>query len=474
VGGDGPFRVAVIGRVPPTPSRSRAIAAVLLRTGLSLKIVKPGEAQILLIDGDEPADTPLHTPRIHLAREEWERGSFPYRGLLTQVLAHFRHDPQDPLAPYLHTGEETRLRLDLPSLAAANFAGWEEDGHPTDEHGRYPASESVAHHAGLLDRPWLDELCHSLGRSLCRVAGVENPRRASRWFFCASFDIDSAGMFAGRAAARNLRAIGRDRPAALLRAIGACIASRISLLPDPHLKLRELGEALEGLEIPATFFLQSLKAHCLDSYGRPFSPALTRQIQSLSRSGYHDIGLHSSYATRDREPAFLAEQWRHLRRAAKPRIKAVHRAHYLRIPHNGEYGIGPESRIVDSSMAFGEHEGFRRGTAYPFRLPNGAVEMPPSSMDTTFRYFRGLDPGEALDINRAIMARVSRTGGAFVPIWHPNQMEELLFPGWTDGVWDTIRAGKSAGARFAPLAHTARRLQRRADQYESDMETPAR
>lgn len=456
---------------PLAPPERRAVAALLLRTGLPITIAPPAEAECALLFGNGNA---FHKPAVALPLSSGDSEGPLWRGELWKLLTHLRTSGDEAtLEPYSSdAGEKTTVSIDLLRLTRAALEGWEEKDSERDEHGRPAPAACMAGKLHVLHRPWLDEVAWALGDLLLKAAGRDRAGVRVPWYFCATFDIDSAGMFANRrAAARNVLEILKRRGVVKgSEALWRAARCAIRIARDPQLPIREIAEALEGLEVPATFLVQTHRTHRMDNYTLSQSRALRAELEIVARNRYHEIGLHSSYATRDRSADFFRAQWRALKKHGTPHPTRVHRAHYLRTPDRAAYPPPPERRDwVDSSLAFGAKEGFRRGTAWPWRPQEGMIELAPCAMDSTLRHHGKLDAEEAFQRQMELMRRVQHTGGAFVGVWHPHNMEEFLWPGWSDVLWDITREAKKRGAICQSLARTARELQHQADKLEREM-----
>ncbi len=411
-----------------------ALAAVLLRTGVGLRVVPKGEAEVVLRWGSPPEAPPavptLVVPRAPRGRWESEAG---------RVFV----DLADG---------------DLPTAAGAILSGKDEARVAADAHGRPAPRGAFAARHGLLDTPFVDTASRRMGIRLASLVPRPLPRPSSL-SVALTFDIDSAGLFSGwRARARAFRTNRLAARRGFLPRLGSMAATMAGLRKDPHLAIRELAEALEGLDTPATFFVQARRAHRLDNYTLRTARGLAREVHGISRNGFHAIGLHSSYATADQPPRFLREQWRELARCLGRRhVAPVHRSHYLRfLKPDGELSIGHPGPVIDSSLAYGAVEGFRRGTAIPFLLGGRILEAPPSIMDSTLLFHRKDDPGSALGKFQRHLEAVREAGGVFIPIWHPHLLNGLEYPGWRDVLYDLVYDARAAGHSFQLLADAVR------------------
>lgn len=362
---------------------------------------------------------------------------------------------------FQHDTNGARCEYDLFEAALWIIDRMEERGSDAcDEHGRFPHTASILHEEGLLDEPVVDRIAFALGEELARFGGYRDRPNASvlhdgaPFAVAVSLDIDSAGMFGGAAALRNLRAAAAQ--GRLLRALGAAAVSLPLPRYDPHLQLHTLGALLEGLGIRGSIFVQTHRWHRLDNYILRKGSLLARRILAMEEAG-HEIGLHSSYAT-EGQPARIEEQWTRLRDAV-PGAVPIHRAHYLR------FGIEPAAGgVVDSSIGYGSACGFRMGTALPLPLAEGAMEVPPCAMDSTLRFHERLDPERATERMIGLLDRVHRTGGVFTPVWHPHNLEPILWPGWIAAMTDTLAEARRRGACFERISVLA---QRAASAHES-------
>jgi hypothetical protein len=254
-----------------------------------------------------------------------------------------------------------------------------------------------------------------------------------------SWDIDSAGMFRHGAARGSVRRVLSERTAgeALRTALRAC-AFFLGIGSDPHDNLDEIGDRLGEAGVRCMFFVQAVRAHRLDDYGLRHAPQLVRAVRRLRERG-HTIGLHSSYATIERETDFL----RHQRRIAMRLVGGEmthHRSHYLRTGSRADWKRLAHAGIrTDWTPGFSEREGFRLGTAHPVtpwderaEKPLPLTVIPLTAMDVTLRYHRKFTPQEATQRIEDLKKECRIAGGEFTLLWHPHNLEPTLWWGWKD------------------------------------------
>lgn len=459
-----PLRLALHGG-PATP---RQWASLLARTGVELEPVPPAEAEILLSHGPWP-DAPASLPLVEIPRWAPSGGEARWREDFLPILTALARSPDHWLEESLRRHSPSRLVLGADLLALTNgvLAGWAEPPDALDAHGRPAPVASLLHRAGALDIPVVDAAARQLGALLCRL--LSRPFNAPVWHCLPTLDIDSAGLFGRRAFPSYLRRLMAERPAAAAPFFFDAVRTRLAILKDPHCRARQVGEVLEGLGFPAAIFVQTHRWHPLDNYDLAASKELVADLLAVRRNRFHQVGLHSSYQTLQEGGRAFHRQWRQLARIVGP-PHAVHRSHYLRFPAREAWSAPAGHSYVDTSLGFGSAEGFRRGTAHPFPLPGGAIELPPVVMDSTLIHHRRLTVEGAWDRCVALMDQVARHGGAFVPIWHPNNMDNYLFPGWAELFYDLLREAGRRGARKGVFTATAHALYLRQTRLESLIE----
>lgn len=448
-------RLAVTGDL--TAWDRKALVSLLCRSGVSWRLVPFADAEVIVCYG-EPDCSPFEDRVcVHIPRSRLERGSASWREEYGKFLNAFDEDGLFSFVRIRRRESKVRLKFDLAGVVAGVLAGWDEEPTSLDEHDRFHPRDYSEKRASLLSFPIADIAARGLGESIYAMLG--RPLPPPVWTVSASFDVDSPGMFHGLNLVRNARLVLRYHRENLIKAFSEGARSKMGLLVDPHVRLRTLGEALEGLGIPATFLVQTHRLHKLDNYHIGRSRALRRQVDAIMANEYHEVGLHSSYATRYGNVKTFLRQWKRLHHSFGKGISNVHRAHYLRTPEAMNYPAPRQGEMmVDSSLGFGQLPGFRRGTAYPFIANETVLELAPTVMDSTYIFWLRYTPSRTHEEVLKLMERVRRTGGAFVMVWHPHLMEDILFRGRLDSFYDIIYEAKRRGAQFRSLADAARSL----------------
>ncbi len=340
---------------------------------------------------------------------------------------------------------------DVIAAAAWWLAGLQE--HATaerDRHGRFPYAASLQARFGRAPggplRPAVDAYRRLLASALRPLgeAVAERTWKGKPWAVALTHDLDAVRT-------RRLRSFvgdtARGHPvAALRRAVGEDVRWRSVLdlraLADRH-GVRSTWFVKPGAWAPEDV------AHRLDDRYCTF-------LRQLEADG-HEVGWHPGYGAHDHAGRLAVERDRlahalghaprlartHFLRWAEPTTPRLLRAHGVEI---------------DSTLGFSHHEGFRRGTALPFRLydvPADHVadlwEVPLAVMDTTLSEHRALGLDALADALRAVLDAARQSGGCAVVLWH-NDMGEG--PAWRERLHaldQSIGRALRDGAAVGPL-----------------------
>lgn len=337
-------------------------------------------------------------------------------------------DGSQPFAGFRADGTVV-FYADIIATAFFMLSRWEETVVPTrDEHGRFPATASVAYKQGFLDRPIVDEYALILREWLKALLPGWQPKPRA-FSVKLSHDVDHIRRFPHWYAA--VRTFGgdllkrRSPGLAWQTGIGAVFADQ-----DPYLQgIRFLAELSHehGLGNDAFYFMADEPGSPDNRYDVT-SPLVRQCIEDLREQGF-EIGFHAGYDTfNDLER--LAEE--------KARLDAVlgetrygGRQHYVRfqVPntwrHWEQVGLS-----YDSTMTYADHEGFRCGTCHPFRPfdveQNRELDLwewPLIVMDGTLHDYRGLTPEQSEARILKLARRCKQVEGTFTLLWHNSSLD---------------------------------------------------
>jgi len=313
-----------------------------------------------------------------------------------------------------------------------------------DEHGRFPASASVASRQGFLEAPVVNQYAEVLWAALRKLwPRLRRPRRTySLWV---SHDVDSP-FFVYRPGRAGLAALGlkgvvgdlvkrRDHRLAARRA-GAIRSTLVKgAQGDPHFNLARVMDADEAFDLAATFFVMAGGG---GPFGAPYSLG-DRDIRALLREMSvrgHSIGLHASYESAE-DLGALRREWRTLRSTLTAegvrQERRGSRAHYLRWFAGSSYRqLDQVGLDYDSSVAYADHAGFRCGTCYEFSTfdlergePLGLTERPLIAMESSVidPWYMAMGRGErALRVFMQLADQCRKYSGTFALLWHNTRL----------------------------------------------------
>jgi len=178
-------------------------------------------------------------------------------------------------------------------------------------------------------------------------------------------------------------------------------------------------------------------AHELDGpAGEQYEELRPRLVETLLDGGA-EVGLHGSYSAAD-DPARISAEKETLEQLAGS-VRGQ-RYHFLRLdPHRNLGQLEAAGFAYDSSLGFSDALGFRAGIAHPFcpwdferEAPRALVEVPLAAMDVTLSAERYLDlsANEADERLQGLLDWAAENGGGFAVLWHSEQYDSALLPGW--------------------------------------------
>lgn len=434
--------VCIEAPAPLAAQASYALGELLRGLGLRAEPVRRGDAALYV--GTAPEAAPPSALRLRLstapmARRPEELGWLVHDGARWPL-------PVGPVGDHDDAGGI--VEADIVRSAFWWLAGVQELGAPTDVHGRFPYEGSLQHRLGDAPggalRPAVDAYRRWLGDALGR-RGIAVPGRdwgGHGWAVALTHDLDAP-------AERRLRALlaetGRGRPLrALRRAFG----------PDRRRRsTQELVALGEALGARPTVFVKT-------GDGAPEDLRLPRRdpaMQALLRSGRVETGLHPSFAAYD-DPRRLGEERDRLAALVGAPTGLV-RMHYLRWREPASPGLVARAGFaVDATLGFSEAPGYRRGTAFPFRLWNHAHaspapvwEAPLTVMDTTLRRLHDADMGAYAEALRDAVGSARAVGGCAVVLAHNDPGEGAPWQRRLRALREVVAEAASGGARVGGL-----------------------
>lgn len=309
-----------------------------------------------------------------------------------------------------------------------------------DEHGRFPARESLAYKEGFLNRPVVNEYIELLW-SWIQFLNLELGRKppwpeGKRFAICLTHDVDRLRKYPFP----SILAIGglllRQRnPLSALSLTWDYIKVCLHIIKDPFDTFDYMLNMEQGYGIKSSFYFMTARDTAYDPRYSINEAGTLNLIRRIEDRGC-EIGLHTNYNSYD-NPERIALEKERLDRAVRDRRYGC-RQHFLRWRspdtwrHQEKAGI-----LYDTSLAFADHVGFRAGICFPFKLfdviENRELdiwELPLTVMEGTLQSanYQNLPPEKAYEEITKYIEMVKRFNGVFVILWHNSSFDPL--GGW--------------------------------------------
>lgn len=296
-----------------------------------------------------------------------------------------------------------------------------------DIHERYLFKNSIAAHYQFIDYPIVDEYAMMIRHWVCALfPEIKVQKRKSQ--LIATHDIDIISRFGGLI--KNIRTIlggdllNRWSWSMTKKSFNQYQNYRINKNKDPYIVAIEMLLKLSvNAGVSAKFFFKALTDNENDATYNIYHPEAEYIIKEIEAAGM-EVGLHGSYASYNDSVSFQREKSR-LEEVCDHNIQSQ-RQHYLRFDIQQSVEVWESAGITeDYTLGYAEHEGFRCGTAHPFKLydlqkdtPSNVIEHPLIAMDGTFFQYRRLDTQSSLMKMKDLWQTCQLLEGDFVVLWH--------------------------------------------------------
>ncbi len=320
--------------------------------------------------------------------------------------------------------------------------------HDKDQHGRFPASESLMYRAGILHIPIVDQSIEWIRKSLNEFFPSEPEIPAPGYRFSPTYDIDHARAFLWKGWKRSIGAAAKD----IVFGKGKQLRQRIKVwlgqMDDPYDKFDDWDEWHQSLSLnPVYFWL-------IGDYGpHDKNPDFRHQgfrgiIHQVSQS--FPVGIHPSYASFLKKEK-VREEIQRLESIIGCRVEK-NRFHFLRFQLPLSYNILLELGIKeDYSMAFPDTIGFRAGTSHSFpwydlkeEKATQLIVHPFQVMDVTLKNYLKWDRAQSKEACTKLVDSIRENGGTFTCLWH-NSSFDNEWEHW-DGFYEWLIAYAQDGS----------------------------
>lgn len=364
-------------------------------------------------------EVPVGTLKIHPCLKFW-RNLFKAESM-----------PQWPSCPYegidflfYHETAEGRF----PDTIASTFfllSGYEElMSDKRDSFDRFLSSYSILGSTHFYSKPAVEiyrryfyEQLRSVRPELSAV-NLWNDRRFALFF---SHDVDAVYKY--RKTFLSLLKIAAKPQKFSLKEF---VVAKKQCERDPYFRgFYYLLDLARQLQLKSTYFFITKVRNKYDDFYLYDSKPIQKILNEIRDEG-HEIGLHGSLDSYS-QLSYLQEELE-LLGEARPGL----RQHYLRYNIRVTPTIHHETSIAyDSTLAFADQIGFRRGTCLPYKVYNFEKReagnyfcIPFVAMDVTLKNYMKLSPERALALLTELMDEVVKYGGVFGLLWHPGNCSD--------------------------------------------------
>lgn len=304
-----------------------------------------------------------------------------------------------------------------------------------DQHGRYPAEQSLQYQLNLLKTPVIDGWALILKNILLKK--FPNLSFGKRKFtLLPTIDVDRAYHFKSSGLVKNASRIFKAAIQLNAEKIVDIIKTGLGQ-DDPFDTYSYLSDIHQKYGLEAIFFFLLAK-HGHEEFDQNIHPededfkALIKQVAETAK-----IGIHPSYAS-NTETNNIVEELHALQEITQKPVDMA-RQHFLKVHLPHTYLQLIKAGIYhDYSMGYASQVGFKAGTCTSFFWYDLQLEKqthlkihPFAVMDVTLQQYLNLNTSQAEAQIDELMASVKLVDGTFCSLWHNEALSETgKWKGW--------------------------------------------
>lgn len=343
------------------------------------------------------------------------------------------------------TGKSSALPFDPFAAGFYLVSRYEEYlPHIRDHYDRFDAHNGIAYQHNFLTIPVVNQWALMLKKVISeKYPELVFAKRNYRYE--PTIDIDNAYAYLQKGFMRTIGGYGK----ALLNLNFEDIRTRTRVLmrlqKDPY------DTYVYQLELQKKYNLKPIYFFLVGDYGVNDKNLSTqnRRFRELIRhiADYADVGVHPSFAS-NKEPSRLQVETARLKNILHRDITRS-RQHFLMLKFPNTYRNLIERDISDDySMGFANEIGFRAGICTPFNFYDLDLESetslrihPFGVMDATLNLYMKLNPEEAIERIKSMIAEVKKVDGVFTTLWHNETLsDEKAWKGWKSAYEEIVKA----------------------------------
>ncbi|MEO8148439.1 MAG: polysaccharide deacetylase family protein [Bacteroidia bacterium] len=307
--------------------------------------------------------------------------------------------------------------------------------YTSDEHGRFPATRSLAYRNNFLQQPLVNQYASEL-KKILKEKFPQLVFAEKKFEFISTIDIDNAYAYIGKGLYRTTGAIARSVLKFDVNDLKLRSSALIQKSADPYDTYSYYFQLQSQYNFKSIFFflLGDFTEH---DKNLPYS---SKRFQSLIKSiaAENEIGIHPSYSSNNKAGQLQKEIERLKNITGKPVTKS--RQHFLKMQLPETYRQLIAAGITDDyTMGYAEEAGFRAGICSPYYFfdlkKNECTNLhlhPFAVMDATLNSYMKLPTNEAISLTKKLIDEVKSVNGTFISLWHNETISET-------GIWKTWR-----------------------------------
>jgi len=290
-----------------------------------------------------------------------------------------------------------------------------------DLFGRFPATQSLAHNAGFLQKPLADILVLKFAEKLQATLPYFHYQK-TKFQYIATYDIDNAYLYKHKGFIRSAGGMCKQ----LLKGNFKECKERISVLtnakPDPNNVYAHLHRLQEKFNFPVYYFILFADKGVNDHGLSPKNKHFRALIRTLQQSG--TVGIHPSFGSAS-DADKLRREIAELSNVIGKNITCS-RSHFLILRFPETYRNLLRNGITDDfTLGYADQPGFRASISKPFPFfdlsDNQQTPLtlhPFACMDATLKRYLSLSPEQSLPLLHTLIDKVKAVGGIFISLWH--------------------------------------------------------
>ena len=325
----------------------------------------------------------------------------------------------DDVPCFFGIGDKGSIPFDIFAASFYLLSRYEEYlPHVKDEHGRYPARESLAWEHGFLEVPVIDYWVRKLAVALSKRFPEENFGKRKTGYVSV-MDIAVAYAYRKKGIIRTLAGTLMDITAFKINKVLERYMVLLGLKKDPYDYFEELIEAHKKYGTEALFFFLLGDYSAFDK-NIPYNKGSFRTLIK-SVADYHIVSLMMSYYAVNDVARLKKERKRLINIINRPVKRARARYNRLLIPDTFKDEVEAGFN-EDYTMGYSNFPGFRAGTCTPFHFYDISYEIqlplkinPFCVQDSALTAF---ESGEkAIAKMQELYSRIQQVGGDFITVF---------------------------------------------------------